>query len=54
MGHIIAHHKTNFADESHDGFPRNSKSNCNMAFIIMILCVFGWLGQALKDGANIK
>ena len=54
MGHIIAHNLTNFVDESHDGFPRNSKSNCNMAFIIMILCVFGWLGQALKDGADIK
>jgi len=24
-----------------------------MTFIIVILCVFAWLGQALKDGADI-
>jgi len=24
-----------------------------MAFLIMILCIFAWLGQALKDGSDI-
>lgn len=31
-----------------------SKKFKDMAFIIAILCVFGWLGQALKDGADIN
>ena len=35
-------------------FPATKKNYCTMAFIIMILCVFGWLGQALKDGADVK
>lgn len=26
----------------------------DMAFIIAVLCVFGWLGQALRDGADIN
>ena len=30
-----------------------SKFLINMSFIIIILCVFAWLAQALKDGANI-
>ncbi len=25
-----------------------------MELIVMILCAFSWIGQALKDGAKIK
>ncbi len=31
-----------------------TKSSIVMSFIIVILCFFGWLGEALHDGANIK
>lgn len=30
------------------------KTNRPMSFIIMILCFFAWLGEALNDGSNIK
>lgn len=46
--------QVNFALEGHDGFPRNNITPSRMSFLIFILCVFGWLGQALNDGANIK
>ncbi len=50
----MAHRFSNFAGESHSGFFENLLNHTYMAFIIMILCVFGWLGQALGKGADLK
>lgn len=25
-----------------------------MSILVIVICLFGWLGEALKDGANIK
>lgn len=44
----------NFASEGCSDLPWNSKTVLNMSVIIMILCVFGWLGQAFRDGADIN
>ena len=53
---FIAHDMTNFANGNHNGFHRNvlTQKIRSMAFLITIICIFGWFGQALKDGANIK
>lgn len=49
-----AHRFANFANGSHNGVRLNTLIVQVMSIIILILCVFGWLGQALHDGANIK
>lgn len=51
---FVAHYSANFADESHIGFPRNLKIQSGMSFIIVIICVLGWLVPALKNGADVK
>ena len=37
-----------------DPYDNNYEKITDMSFVIMVLCVFAWLGQALSDGANIK
>ncbi len=49
----FAHVAVNFANVSHGDSPLNLLKIIDMTFIIVILCVFAWLGQALKDGADI-
>lgn len=53
---FIAHDIANFANGHHTDFHSNvlTQKIQSMAFLITIICIFGWFGQALKDGANIK
>lgn len=48
---------TNFAHQNVNSRVTNIKhqplTQKTMSTILIILCVFAWLGQALKDGADI-
>ncbi len=53
MGNFQAHAVFNFADGSLSDFPQKLINTFDMIFLA-ILCALCWIGQALKDGANIK
>lgn len=51
---MISRDGNNFASGNHNGPPWKIKITRIMEIIIMIICFFAWIGQALNDGGNVK